>query len=125
VNALASRHDQAVSILVWNYHDDDLPAPPSQVELIIEGLPVGANERLSLHHYRVDAEHSNSYEIWKKMGSPQTPSPEQRMRLERAGQLQLFGSPEWARSTDGRVILKFELPRQGVSLLKLAWKGAK
>src|SRR5882672_7203643 len=62
VNALASLQDRAVSVLVWNYHDDDLPAPPAQVELVVERLPVGANERLSLHHYRVDAEHSNSYE---------------------------------------------------------------
>jgi xylan 1,4-beta-xylosidase len=84
-------------------------------------LPVGANERLSLHHYRVDAEHSNSYEAWKKMGSPQKPSTEQYGRLERAGQLRLFGSPEWLRATTGRVTLKFDLPRQGVSLLKLTW----
>jgi xylan 1,4-beta-xylosidase len=121
VNALASRQDRAVSVLVWNYHDDDLPATQAEVELVVEGLPVGAHERLSLHHYRVDAEHSNSYEAWKKMGSPQKPSPEQYAQLERAGQLQLFGSPEWLRATNGRVTLKFSLPRQGVSLLKLTW----
>jgi xylan 1,4-beta-xylosidase len=121
VNALASRQDRAVSVLVWNYHDDDLPAPPARVELVVEGLPVGAHERLSLHHYRVDAEHSNSYELWKKMGSPQKPLPEQYLQLERAGQLQLLGSPEWLRATNGRVTLKFDLPRQGVSLLKLTW----
>jgi xylan 1,4-beta-xylosidase len=121
VNALASRQDRAVSVLVWNYHDDDLPAPPARVELVVEGLPVGAQERLSLHHYRVDAEHSNSYEVWKKLGSPQKPQPEQYMQLERAGQLQLLGSPEWLRATNGRVTLKFDLPRQGVSLLKLTW----
>jgi xylan 1,4-beta-xylosidase len=125
VNALASRQDRAVSILVWNYHDDDLPAPPARVELVVEGLPVAANGRLSLHHYRVDAEHSNSYEAWKKMGSPQKPSPEQYLRLERAGQLQLFGSPEWLSATNGRVTLKFDLPRQGVSLLKLSWASPK
>ena len=121
VNALASRQDRAVSVLVWNYHDDDLPAPPARVELVVEGLPVGAQERLSLHHYRVDAEHSNSYELWKKLGSPQKPQPEQYLQLERAGQLQLLGSPEWMRATNGRVTLKFDLPRQGVSLLKLTW----
>ncbi|HEX5082895.1 MAG TPA: beta-xylosidase [Blastocatellia bacterium] len=125
VNALASRQDGAVSVLVWNYHDDDLPAPPARVEIVVEGLPAGANERLSLHHYRVDAEHSNSYEVWKKMGAPQKPSPEQYPQLEQAGQLQLLGSPEWLRATDGRVTLKFDLPRQGVSLLKMAWVGAK
>jgi xylan 1,4-beta-xylosidase len=121
VNALASRQDRAVSVLVWNYHDDDLPASPARVELVVEGLPVGAHERLSLHHYRVDAEHSNSYELWKKMGSPQKPQPEQYLQLERAGQLQLLGSPEWLRVTNGRVTLRFDLPRQGVSLLKLTW----
>jgi xylan 1,4-beta-xylosidase len=73
----------------------------------------------------VDAEHSNSYEAWKKMGSPQKPSPEQYLRLERAGQLQLFGSPEWLSATNGRVTLKFDLPRQGVSLLKLSWASPK
>jgi xylan 1,4-beta-xylosidase len=125
VNALASRQNQAVSVLVWNYHDDDLPAPPAQIELVVEGLPVEAHQRLSLSHYRVDAEHSNSYEVWKKMGSPQKPSPEQYAQLERAGQLQLLGSPEWLRAAGGRVTLKFDLPRQGVSLLKLTWVGAK
>jgi len=121
VNALASRQDRAVSVLVWNYHDDDLPAPPARVELVVEGLPVGAQERLSLHHYRVDADHSNSFEVWKKLGSPQKPQPEQYLQLESAGQLQLLGSPEWMRATNGRVTLKFDLPRQGVSLLKLTW----
>jgi xylan 1,4-beta-xylosidase len=125
VNALASRQNQAVSVLVWNYHDDDLPAPPAQIELVVEGLPVEAHQRLSLSHYRVDAEHSNSYEVWKKMGSPQKPSPEQYAQLERAGQLQLLGPPEWLRAAGGRVTLKFDLPRQGVSLLKLTWVGAK
>jgi xylan 1,4-beta-xylosidase len=123
VNALASRQGRAVSVMVWNYHDDDLPAPPARIELVINGLPVGANERLSLHHYRVDAEHSNSYEVWKKMGSPQKPSPEQYLQLERAGQLQLLGSPEWLRASNGSVTLRFDLPRQGVSLLKLTWVG--
>jgi xylan 1,4-beta-xylosidase len=118
VNALASRAERAISVLVWNYHDDDLPAPPSEVEVIVEGLAVG---RTLLHHYRVDAEHSNSYEVWKKMGSPPQPSPEQYKQLERAGQLQLLGSPEWLSAANGRLTLRFSLPRQGVSLLKLTW----
>jgi hypothetical protein len=39
----------------------------------------------------------------------------------KAGQLQLLGSPEWLSATNGRVTLKFDLSRQGVSLLKLTW----
>src|SRR6185369_4460501 len=118
VNALASRQERAVSVLVWNYHDDDLPASPTEVEVIIEGLPNGP---LGLTEYRVDAEHSNSYEAWKKMGSPQKPSPEQYKQLEQAGHLQRKGLHERLPSTGGRVTLKLNLPRQGVSLLRLTW----
>jgi len=118
VNALASRQDGAVSVLVWNYHDDDLPAPPSDVEVVVDGLTA---RRILLHHYRIDAEHSNSYEAWKKMGSPQQPSVEQYRQLEKAGQLQLLSSPEWLGAADGRATLRFSLPRQGVSLLRLTW----
>lgn len=118
VNALASRQERAVSVLVWNYHDDDLPAPPSEVEVVVEGLP---NGRTLLHHYRVDGDHSNSYEAWKKLGSPRRPTPEQYQQLERSGQLQLLSSPEWLHAANGRIALKFGLPRQGVSLIRLTW----
>ncbi|MGH8246285.1 MAG: GH39 family glycosyl hydrolase [Gammaproteobacteria bacterium] len=118
VSALASRQERAVSVLAWNYHDDDRPAPPADLELVVEGLGTG---RRLLHHYRVDAEHSNSYEVWKKLGAPQTPSPDQYALLEKAGQLQLLGSPEWLHTEKGRITLRFKLPRQGVSLIRLSW----
>jgi xylan 1,4-beta-xylosidase len=118
VNALASRQERAVSVLVWNYHDDDLPAPSSEVEVVVDGLPDG---RISLHHYRVDSVHSNSYEVWKKLGSPQQPTPAQYKLLEQAGQLQMFTSPKRLQTTKRSVALRFSLPRQGVSLLRLTW----
>ena len=118
VNALASRQPRSVAVLVWNYHDDDLPAPPSDVEVVIDGLPQG---RPLLQHYRIDAERSNSYELWKKLGSPQQPTPAHYKQLERAGQLQLLSAPQRQQATNGRVALKLSLPRQGVSLLRLTW----
>jgi xylan 1,4-beta-xylosidase len=118
VGALAGRRERSAAVMVWHYHDDDLPAPPAEIALAIRGVPA---RRVLLHHYRVDREHSNSYEVWKKMGSPQDPTPEQHRELERAGQLQLFGSPEWRDSENGAVQVRFLLPRQGVSLLTLSW----
>jgi len=118
VSALASRQDHSVEVMVWNYHDDDLPGAPATVELSIDGL---AQQRIQLSHYRVDKEHSNSYEVWKQMGSPQKPSAEQYAQLERASELQLLKSPEWLQTAQGRLTLSFSLPRQGVSLLKFAW----
>ena len=118
VAALATSENRAVSVLVWNYHDDDLPAPAAEVELTVQGLPAA---RTLVHHYRIDADHSNSYEAWKKMGSPQQPSPAQYSTLEKAGNLQLLSSPEWLHTDNRRVSLKFNLPRQGVSLVRLTW----
>jgi xylan 1,4-beta-xylosidase len=38
VSALASRQDRSLDVMVWNYHDDDLPGPAATVELSINGL---------------------------------------------------------------------------------------
>jgi len=118
VAALASREERAVSVLVWNYHDDDLPAAAARIELAVEGLTAA---RVLLHHFRIDGGHSNAYEAWKKMGAPQRPTPEEYARLERAGQLELLASPQWIEPRGGRAVVSFELPRQGVSLLRLTW----
>jgi len=118
VAALASRSERAIAVLVWNYHDDDLPAPPANVELLIDGAPA---DRPTMAHYRIDAEHSNAYEVWKTMGSPQHPTAAQYRELEQAGQLRLLEPARRVAAPNGRVVVNFALPRQGVSLVKLAW----
>jgi xylan 1,4-beta-xylosidase len=118
INALASRNDRAIAILVWNYHDDDVTAPGAEIALTVDGVPV---ERPTLEHYRIDADHSNAYEVWKKMGSPAQPTPAQYGQMEKAGQLQPLGPPQPLQARGGSVAITFTLPRQGVSLLKVAW----
>ena len=118
VNALAATDSGTVTVMVWHYHDDHTPGPAAEVELTITGLNTG---RILLHHYRVDRNHSNAYEVWKQMGSPQDPTPLQVAELESAGQLKLFTSPVWVTPEDGSLRIEFELPRQGVSLLRLEY----
>ena len=118
ISALASRDARSAVVLVWNYHDDDLPAPASDVELTIEGLP---NGRPTLTHYRIDVDHSNAYDRWKKMGSPQPPTAAQYAELEKTGHLQMLEPPKRIDVKDGRVVITFALPRQGVSLVKVTW----
>jgi len=118
IHALASRNGNSVCIMVWNYHDDDVAGPPSPVELDITGM--GSNNVL-LHHYRVDQQFSNSFEKWKAIGKPQQVTDEQYRELERAGQLQLYTSPEWKKINKKQVTVKFDLPRQGVSLITITW----
>ena len=117
IHAMASRNDRSVAVMVSNYHDSGKTAPPSEVRLTISGLPAG---RLLLEHFRVDEQHSNAYEVWKRMGSPQQPTPSQYAELERSGQLQMLESPRWVTSKDGQIELTFSLPRHGVSLLRFS-----
>jgi xylan 1,4-beta-xylosidase len=116
VHAIAGIDAHSAGILISNYHDSEKPGPPAAIELTIAGLPA---RRILVQHFRVDDDHSNSYEVWKKMGSPQHPTPEEYGRLEAAGQLQLLDSPRW--SSGPQVRVSFSLPLHGVSLLHLSW----
>lgn len=118
INALASKDAKSAAVLLWNYHDDNVPAPATPVSVQIKGIP---GKQVTLRHYRIDNEHSNSYEVWKKMGSPQNPTAAQIAQLEKAGQLQEMAKPVKVPLTDQTATLTFALPRQGVSLLQLTW----
>ncbi|MGA2185606.1 MAG: beta-xylosidase [Bryobacteraceae bacterium] len=120
IDALATKWDRGVSVLVWNYHDDDVAAPDASVSLALVGLPSGV-KRVQVRHYRIDADHSNAWTGWKQMGSPQNPTPEQYARLEAAGQLQMLGSEQSMAAEGGRVNLSFSLPREAVSLVQVSW----
>ena len=119
IGALATRDGSSVSVLVWNYHDDDQAAPEADVVVMLEELPEG---RPILAHWRIDGEHSNAYERWLEMGSPQPPTPAQEAELQAAGLLQTLLAPAPITIIDGRAVLPFKLPRQGVSLITLTWK---
>jgi xylan 1,4-beta-xylosidase len=120
VNAIATRKDHEVAVFVWNYHDDDLPSATSPIDLVIDGLPPNLTTALT-EHFRMDASHSNAFEAWKQLGSPDQPSDAQYQQLQNAGQLQLLNSPSWTPVERGTVHLQFALPRQGLSLVRLAW----
>ncbi len=120
IDALATRSDHDVSVMIWNYEDQDRTDSSSNVKLSVSGLPASA-KRLLLRHYRVDTNHSNSYTLWKEMGSPQQPTPEQIARLQAAGQLQLLESPRYIDNSAASAEVKFTLPLQGISLIQLSW----
>ncbi len=145
ISAIATRKIHEIEVLIWNYHDEDVDAPATPIDLVITGLPEsselapkpGAPIPLSpislvamplapislamVEHFRVDSHHSNAFTAWKQIGSPQSPSPEQYEQLQSAGQLQLLTSPAWIPLERGEAHLQFTLPRQGLSLLRITW----
>jgi xylan 1,4-beta-xylosidase len=118
INGIASKSANTAAVMVWYYHDDNLPSPDAPVKVAITGLPA---QKVMLYHYRIDKENSNSYEVWKSMGSPKQPSAEQIRQLEKAGQLELLTSPEWINPKNGSATIEMQLPRQAVSFLHFKW----
>ncbi|GAB3170949.1 GH39 family glycosyl hydrolase [Telluribacter humicola] len=118
INAYATKGAQEAAVMVWHYHDDNKLEPTAPVSVQLKGVPA---RRVLVHHYRIDQQYSNSYEVWKRMGSPQNPTAEQIATLEKAGQLQTFASPTQMDVRNGQLQMDFQLPRQGVSLIKVTW----
>ncbi|MBV9183792.1 MAG: beta-xylosidase [Acidobacteria bacterium] len=120
IQLLATRRERELVLMIWNYHDDDVSVAPAPIDLVIHGLPSDLLRGL-LEHFRIDQGHSNAFARWQEMDRPQEPSAEQYQQLERAGQLELWDSPRWLPIQAGTLNIKFTLPRQALSLLRLSW----
>jgi len=118
VNAIATRSEHEADVLLWNYHDDDVTAEPAQVELSVNALPARG---VRLREFLMDGEHSNAYVVWQKMGSPQQPTVQQFVELQRAGKLKAVAPPAAIATNDGCARLQIKLERQGVMLIRLLW----
>ena len=120
IDAFATHGQHSAAVLVWNYHDDDLPAPPADINLHINGLPTGIHTA-HLQHFRIDDTHSNAYTAWKALGSPQQPTPAQLATLKQAGKLESLTPPTSVKLENGTLTLPFSLPRQATSLVLITW----
>ena len=120
VHALASRDERRITIIVWNYLDDEVPGPDADITLNINGIPATAGT-VRLTEWRVDGSHSNSYRAWKNMGSPKSPTPEQRAQLEAASELATLRTGMNVPVSQGAAKVSLSLPREAVSLIELSW----
>ncbi len=74
-----------------------------------------------LEHFRIDDTHSNAYTVWKAMGSPQHPTPEQYAAAAGRRAARTAHLARWLDVKNGEVVLTTEMPRQAISLLHLKW----
>jgi xylan 1,4-beta-xylosidase len=120
IDAMAVRSERDISVLAWNYRDDDIPTLDAPVALAVSGIPADA-KRVLVRHYRIDQTHSNAWTAWKQMGSPQHPDADQSTTLSTAAQLHQFDSPQWINVKEGKATVEFGLPTEAVSLVQLSW----
>jgi xylan 1,4-beta-xylosidase len=119
VAAVATRRPGEVDVLLWNYHDADLPAARAKVATEVRGLP---RAQVTEEIFLMDAAHSNPYAVWQRMGSPEQPSAAQQQELVRAGKLERVRAPHALAVKDGDATLQMSLARQGVALVRLRWQ---
>ena len=120
ISALAGMDSKTLCVMVWHYHDDDVPGPDADVSLMLDHLPAEVR-RATVTHYRIDHDHSNAYTVWQQMGRPQNPTEEQYAELDKASELSQLNNPRTELVEKGQLMLRFGLPRQAVSLLVIRW----
>lgn len=118
VNAVATKGEDHIQVLIWHYYDVAGNGPSASVNLHLSGLPFGA--QFQIRERRIDADHANAYTKWLEMGSPQEPTSQQIGELQAAAEISEIRH-EIPSSSDKSMNLKISLPRQSVSLVTFSW----
>jgi xylan 1,4-beta-xylosidase len=118
IDGMATLDGSVLRVLIWNYHDDLLPAAPAPVQLAIQ-MPAELGSRVRVSHLRVDQSHGDAYSAWVARGMPERPSAADIAALQQAMVPSLLAPDQTVEVVDGNVVIDFALPRFGVSLLTI------
>ena len=120
IDALASLDDGGrVAVLVWRHADDQYArgADPAGAELRLTGLPEGGAVRV--RHWRIDAAHSNAHTVWRSLGGPDYPAPEEVAAIRARQSLERLEPDRHVGVVDHALTLQLDLPLPAVSLVEV------
>lgn len=108
-----------ITVVVGDYQPSRIQndGPASSVTIVVNN-PWSEVVNLTLRHWRIDANHSNAYSVFKTLGSPETPSPEHVHAITDRMSLELL-EPERRLPEAAEWTLDFDLPCNGVSLIEI------
>ncbi len=113
-NVLVTRRsDGSLAIAAWNLVDPDQKGSERALEFEIRGVPPDSHVRV----IRADAEHGNTLAAYKKIGSPQYPTPAQVRELNRVAEAASAEDLHLARGS-----IRLQLPVNGLLLLEVPGK---
>jgi len=113
VNADSSQ----VSIMVYSYYNNlSTTGADNTVTLTINNLPF-ANGQLTVNHYRIDSLHSNPYGVWKRLGSPASPSTAVWDSLRAHQNLETMEPQSNVQYTGSPITKTLTMPRWSISML--------
>jgi xylan 1,4-beta-xylosidase len=104
------RKDGTLVIAAWNFVEPGASGPEKTIDLDLKGISNGARATIR----RVDAQHGDTLDAWKKMGSPNFPTREQIVALRKASEM---GPPE-IRTLGGRRLV-LTLPPMGLAVVEV------
>ena len=85
---------------------------------MINNLPFDC-QTASINNYQIDRTNSNSYYVWKKLGSPQDPTAKQINEIKKNEDLRLVKIQNKVELKNNCIQFILNLPVQSVCLLKL------
>ena len=104
------RKDGKLVIAAWNFVEPGASGPEKTVDLDLKGIANGARATIR----RVDGQHGDTLDAWKKMGSPSFPTREQIAALRKASEM---GPPEMEPVQQHRLTLT--LPPMGLAVVEV------
>ena len=107
---VTKRADGSLVIALWNLVEPGVTALPKGFTVSLKGLSSGSAQVL-----RADAQHGDTLNAWKAMGSPQFPTKAQVADLQKVGAKEM---PETARMQGGK--LSLDVPAQGIAVVVIA-----
>jgi len=103
-------------------HEDSWDCPDVyKIHFTALNLPFDGPCRIT--HYRVDGTHSNAYAEWRRQGMPDYPAGGQYDAIKARDGLELYGPAVTSTPRDGRIDMEFDMPVNGVSLIKIEKSG--
>ena len=118
IGVIPTAHENGdITIALYNYSIYPLkPNGPQHIDLNVE-IPEG---EYTVEHYRLDAEHCNSYSAWCKLGKPETMTQVQRETVKKAQILKTMYPNE---TISGSLFTdKIVMPDDAVSVIRLIKK---
>lgn len=104
------RKDGTLVIAAWNLVEPGAAGAEKTITLDLKHEPSNAKATIR----RVDAQHGDTLDAWKRMGSPKYPTQAQIVALRKAAEM---GSPEVRAVTDGRLTLT--VPPMGLAVVEI------
>ena len=116
IDALATLSGgKQIQVIVWHQVKDQYAQGKKRVRIRLDRLPWEGSVRIQ--HYRVDETHSNAHTIWRALGSPDYPTPEELAVIRKGEGLEKYQPDKMTIVEEGSLSISLEMPMHSLSLL--------